>query len=134
MVRKFIPLGIRAYRINDPLFRHYTLEVNVKLFSVLIICVLLLISINADSCELKKVDIIEIISKEEFSLYKDVGDFIDNSPKVTIMVKPDLTDITEYGEDVVKSITGSDCDRDGVMDDNARCNAVYYKLWMKYKR
>jgi len=106
----------------------------VKLFNVYIISVLVLISLNAVSSELKKVDVSDIISKEEFSLYKDVGDFIDNSPKVTIMVAPELTDIAEYGEDVVKSITGSDCDRDGVMDDNARCNAVYYKLWMTYER
>ena len=105
-----------------------------KFLNVLIIGVLLLISISAVSSELKKVDIIDIISKEEFSSYKDVGDFIDNSPKVTIMVKPDLNDITEYGAGVVKSITGSDCDRDGVMDDNAMCNAVYYKLWMTYER
>lgn len=86
------------------------------------------------STELKKVDIGELISKEEFSLYKDVGDFIEHSPKVTIIVEPDLADIREYGSDVVKSITGSDCDRDGKMDDNAMCNAIYYKLWMRYER
>jgi len=106
----------------------------VKLFYVLIIGVLVVFSTAAISSQSKKVDISDIISKEEFSQYKDVGDFIDHSPKVTIMVKPDLTDITEYGADVVKSITGSDCDRDGIMDDNARCNAVYYKLWMIYER
>lgn len=89
---------------------------------------------NVISSEAKKMDISDIISKEEFSLYKNVGDFIDHSPKVTIVVNPEPEDIAEYGTDVVKSLTGSDCDRDGVMDDNARCNAVYYKLWMKYER
>ena len=89
---------------------------------------------NVISSESKKMDISDIISKEEFSLYKNVGDFIDHSPKVTIVVNPEPEDIAEYGTDVVKSLTGSDCDRDGVMDDNATCNAVYYKLWMKYER
>ncbi|NQZ87587.1 MAG: hypothetical protein HRT54_08390 [Colwellia sp.] len=54
--------------------------------------------------------------------------------KVTIIVKPEPEEIAKYGTDVVKSLTGSDCDRDGFMDDNATCNAVYYKLWMTYAR
>jgi hypothetical protein len=53
---------------------------------------------------------------------------------VTIIVKPDQYDVSMYCADVVKSLTGSDCNRDGVMDDNATCNAVYYKLWMIYER
>jgi hypothetical protein len=101
---------------------------------VFIVSVLQLISSEAISSETKKVNVIDIISKEEFSLYKDVGDFIDHSPKVTIIVKSEPEDIEEYGVDVVKSLTGSDCDRDGVMDDNATCNAIYYKLWMAYER
>lgn len=105
-----------------------------KILSVCIVGVLLLISSNVISSETQKIDVSDIISEEEFSLYKDVGDFIDHSPKVTIIVKPEPEDIEEYGTDVVKSLTGSDCDRDGVMDDNATCNAIYYKLWMKYER
>ena len=105
-----------------------------KILDVFIVSILLLISMNVISSESKKMDISDIISKEEFSLYKNVGDFIDHSPKVTIVVNPEPEDIAEYGTDVVKSLTGSDCDRDGVMDDNATCNAVYYKLWMKYER
>jgi hypothetical protein len=101
---------------------------------MLMVGALLLISSRAISSESIKVDITEVISKEEFSLYINVGDFIDNSPKVTIVVNPEPDDIAEYGNDVVKSLTGSDCDRDGVMDDNVTCNAVYYKLWMKYER
>ena len=80
------------------------------------------------------IKISDVISKEEFALYKDVGEFIDHSPKVTIIVQPELSDINEYGKGVVKSLTGTDCDRDGKMDDNATCNAVYVKLWLKYKR
>ena len=110
------------------------MESNVKIFTVLIFSVLHLISININATESKKNDISDIISKEEFSLYKNVGDFIDHSPKVTIIVKPKPEDIAEYGTGVVKSLTGSDCNRDGVMDDNATCNAIYYKLWMKYER
>jgi hypothetical protein len=106
----------------------------VKILDVFIVSILLLISMNVISSEAKKMDISDIISKEEFSLYKNVGDFIDHSPKVTIVVNPEPEDIAEYGTDVVKSLTGSDCDRDGVMDENATCNAVYYKLWMKYER
>lgn len=106
----------------------------VKFFEVAIIGILLLISISTMSTELKKVDISELISKDEFSLYKDVGDFIEHSPKVTIIVAAEPEDIAEYGTDVVKSITGSDCDRDGKMDDNPTCNAIYFKLWMKYER
>ena len=97
-------------------------------------CVLLLITGDAISSDTKKVDVSDIISKEELSLYKDVGDFIDHCPKVTIIVKPEPEEIAKYGTDVVKSLTGSDCDRDGFMDDNTPCNAVYYKLWMTYGR
>lgn len=78
--------------------------------------------------------IFEIISKQEFLSYKDVGEFIDHSPKVTIVVESKPEDIAEYGKNVVKSLTGSDCNRDGKMDDNATCNAVYVKLWLAYKR
>jgi hypothetical protein len=105
-----------------------------KFIAVFIVVLLLLIATDVLAFEAKKVDIGDIISKEQFSLYKDVGEFIEHSPKVTIEVKPEPEDIAEYGTDVVKSLTGSDCDRDGIMDDNAKCNAVYYKLWMKYER
>jgi len=77
-------------------------------------------------------DISHIISKKEFTAYKDVADFIDKSPKATITVSPSKDDVDEYGRQVVKSLTGSDCDRDGKMDDNPTCNAVFYKLWLKY--
>ena len=93
-----------------------------------------LITFNATAIESKVIDISDLISKEKFSSYKDVGEFIEHSPKVTILVQPEQRDIEEYGEGVVKSLTGSDCDRDGKMDDNPTCNAVYYKLWLKYKR
>ncbi len=78
-------------------------------------------------------DISHLISKEEFSSYKDVADFIEQSPKVTINVEPSKEDIAEYGQHT-NSLTGSDCDRDGKMDDNPTCNAVFYKLWLKYAR
>jgi hypothetical protein len=79
-------------------------------------------------------DISHIISAERFSTYENVADFIDDAPKVTITVQPEKEDIEEYGKGVVKTLTGSDCDRDGRMDDNATCNAVYLKLWLKYKK
>ncbi len=78
-------------------------------------------------------DISHLISQEELLQYKDVADFIEQSPKVTINVEPSKEDIAEYGSHV-KSLTGSDCDRDGKMDDNSNCNAVFYKLWLKYAR
>lgn len=81
----------------------------------------------------KTSDISHLVSKEEFSRYKDVADFIEQSPKVTINVEPSKSDIAEYGQHA-KSLTGSDCDRDGKMDDNPTCNAVFYKLWLKYAR
>ncbi|MCI2282937.1 hypothetical protein L3081_05450 [Colwellia sp. MSW7] len=77
-------------------------------------------------------DISHLIPKKEFMIYKDVADFIDKSPKVTITVSPSKDDVNEYGQQVVKTLTGSDCDRDGEMDDNTTCNAVFYKLWLKY--
>ncbi len=79
-------------------------------------------------------DISHLISKEEFSSYKDVADFIAQSPQVTITVMPSQADVDKYGPKVAKSLTGSDCDRDGKMDDNPTCNAVFYKLWLKYAR
>ncbi len=77
-------------------------------------------------------DISHLISKEKFRAYKNVADFIDDSPKVTITLKPLKDDVDEYGRQMIKSLTGSDCDRDGKMDDNPSCNAVFYKLWLKY--
>ena len=68
-----------------------------KIFAVMIVSVVLLISKDAIAVESKKIDISDIISKEEFSLYKDVGDFIDHSPKVTIIVQPELEDIVGAG-------------------------------------
>jgi len=90
-------------------------------------------SFNALASKAKIRDISHIISKEEFLQYKDVADFIEQSPKVTINVAPSKSDIAEYGQHA-KSLTGSDCDRDGKMDDNPSCNAVFYKLWLKYAR
>ena len=84
--------------------------------------------------EPETLDISYIISKEQFSQYKDVAEFIDHSPKVTITVQPEKNDVDTYGVGVTKTLTGSDCDRDGKMDDNRTCNIVYYKLWIKYKR
>ena len=78
-------------------------------------------------------DITQLVSEAEFSSYKNVADFIDHSPKVTIVVPAEASDVEEYGPEVVKGLTGSDCDRDGKMDDNQTCNAVYYKLWLKYR-
>ncbi|XPF95004.1 hypothetical protein ACM9HF_03030 [Colwellia sp. RE-S-Sl-9] len=106
----------------------------VKLFVLLNSVLLCLSAFTVLATDSKTIKISDVISKEEFSLYKDVGEFIDHSPKVTIIVQPELTDVAEYGEGVVKSLTGTDCDRDGKMDDNATCNAVYLKLWLKYKR
>lgn len=74
------------------------------------------------------------MSKEKFLTYKNVAEFIDASPKVTIFVSPEPADIKNYGKNVKKALTGSDCDRDGKMDNNATCNAIYLKLWLKYKR
>jgi hypothetical protein len=79
-------------------------------------------------------DISHLITKEEFISYLDVADFIEQSPKVTMTVIPTKADIEEYGQQVAKSLTGSDCDRDGKMDDNPTCNAIFYKLWLKYAR
>lgn len=79
-------------------------------------------------------DISHLITQADFSAYQDVADFIEQSPKVTISVMPSKADIDEYGQQVAKSLTGSDCDRDGNMDDNKTCNAVFYKLWLKYAR
>ena len=79
-------------------------------------------------------DISHLITKDVFSNYKDVADFIEQSPQVTIDVPVSTEDVDTYGQQVVKSLTGSDCDRDGKMDDNPTCNAVFFKLWMKYSR
>lgn len=104
---------------------------------VLTVClsgVLLLMSVSVAASELPKRDISEIISKAEFLSYDNVADFIEHSPKVTVFVAPEADDIEQYGSDVMKTLTGSDCDRDGKMDSNQECNAVFYKLWMKYQR
>ena len=104
-------------------------------FLILLLAISLSLSsfvINAK--KLTAQDISHLISKEEFASYKDVADFIDQSPRVTITLVPSKADIEEYGQQVAKSLTGSDCNRDGKMDDNPTCNAVFYKLWLKYSR
>jgi len=103
-------------------------------FNSFICSTFIIFSANIVASESKKLDISLIISQEEFSTYKNVADFIDHSPKVTVLVAPAPEDISKYGKEVVKTLTGSDCNRDGKMDDNATCNAVYFKLWLKYKR
>ncbi len=94
---------------------------------------LALTSISSWAAKAKIRDISHLISKEEFLQYQDVADFIEQSPKVTITITPTKADIEQYGPHA-KSLTGSDCDRDGKMDDNPTCNAVFYKLWLKYAR
>jgi len=104
----------------------------VRVLFLLLVVVLFSHSFYAIAEKPKARDISHIISKEEFIAYKDVADFIDKSPQVTITVSPSKDDVDEYGRQVVKLLTGSDCDRDGKMDDNPTCNAVFYKLWLKY--
>ncbi len=96
--------------------------------------ILLLVSSALAADELNKPDITTVISKIEFTRYKNVADFIDHSPKITIVVPSEPIDIEKYGASVMKTLTGSDCNRDGKMDDNKTCNAVYYKLWLAYQR
>ena len=105
-----------------------------KLFFLLLAAGLALTSLTLSAKKPIARDISHLISKEEFASYKDVADFIEQSPKVTITVAPSKADLEEYGQQVAKSLTGSDCDRDGKMDDNPTCNAVFYKLWLKYAR
>lgn len=105
-----------------------------KFFTLLLAVSLALTSLAINAKNPAALDISNLISQEEFSGYKDVADFIEQSPKVTITVTPSKADIEEYGQQVAKSLTGSDCDRDGKMDDNPSCNAVFYKLWLKYSR
>ena len=103
-----------------------------KSFLVLLTIMTSVCVFDAVAEKAKTRDISHLISKKEFLTYQNVADFIDKSPKVTIIVKPSKNDIDEYGQQVEKSLTGSDCDRDGKMDDNPTCNAVFYKLWLKY--
>ncbi len=103
-----------------------------RVFFALLVFILSSYAFLAIAAKLKTRDISHLISKEELIAYQDVADFIDKSPKVTIIVAPSKDDVDEYGQQVAKSLTGSDCDRDGLMDDNATCNAVFYKLWLKY--
>ncbi|MGI2170235.1 hypothetical protein ACROAE_08560 [Shewanella sp. MF05960] len=105
-----------------------------SVFSISLCSALMLMSVSLVASELATQDISEIISKEEFLSYQNVADFIEHSPKVTEFVAPEADDIEQYGSDVMKTLTGSDCDRDGKMDSNPQCNAVFYKLWMKYQR
>lgn len=96
-------------------------------------CIITL-SLTSAAQALKTRDISHLISKEEFLLYQDVADFIDKSPQVTVVLPPKEEDKDEHGQVILTSLTGSDCDRDGKMDSNATCNAVFYKLWLKYAR
>ena len=101
---------------------------------ILLTAILVLASFALSAKKTASQDISHLISKEEFVSYKDVADFIAQSPRVTMTVTPSKADIDKYGQQVAKSLTGSDCDRDGKMDGNPSCNAVFYKLWLKYSR
>ena len=105
-----------------------------KFLPLLLAVNLVLSSFAISAKKLAAQDISHLVSKEEFVSYKDVADFIDQSPRVTITLEPSKADIEEYGQQVAKSLTGSDCNRDGKMDDNPTCNAIFYKLWLKYTR
>ncbi|MGB6136033.1 MAG: hypothetical protein WBG74_05585 [Shewanella sp.] len=110
------------------------MEIGVRVLNIFFSGVFILMSSSVIASESPVRDISEIISKEEFLSYYNVADFIEHSPKVTEFVAPEADDIKQYGSDVMKTLTGSDCDRDGKMDSNSECNAVFYKLWMKYQR
>ncbi|RHW75764.1 hypothetical protein [Colwellia sp. RSH04] len=103
-------------------------------FITLIFIALTLFSNLAFAEKSKTRDISHLISKEEFLTYADVADFIDKSPKVSEMLPASTDDVDEQGRPFVTMLTGSDCDRDGKMDDNPTCNAVFFKLWLKYAR
>ena len=92
------------------------------------------LSFNSEAVEVKTANIEHLISEEEFLSYKGLKDFIDRSPKITLNVAPSDEDKKEYGEGLVKTITGSDCDRDGKIDESEICTQLYYKLWLKYAR
>jgi hypothetical protein len=92
------------------------------------------LSFNGEAVEVKSVDIKNLISEEEFLSYKGLKDFIDRSPKITLKVTPSDEDKKEYGDELVKTITGSDCDRNGKIDESEICTQIYYKLWLKYAR
>lgn len=106
-----------------------------KILLLVTLTVISVVTLSAENIVNKKVeDISHIISKDVFMSYQNVADFIDHSPKVTVIVPVEDKDKSDYGANVTKSLTGTDCDRDGKMDDNRTCNAVYLKLWLKYAR
>jgi hypothetical protein len=112
----------------------YIMNSIINYIVVILTISLLLTSFSSNAKNPVARDISHLITKEVFVSYLDVADFIDQSPKVSIIVVPSKEDIDAYGQQVAKSLTGSDCDRDGKMDDNPTCNAVFYKLWLKYAR
>jgi len=101
---------------------------------VLIVVPFFLYSVNVLALESASEHLVKAISKKQFSSYQDLNDFIEQSPKVTEMVAPTSDDIENYGADLVKAVTGSDCNRDGKIDDKNVCTATFYKLWFLYKR
>jgi hypothetical protein len=113
--------------------KEFALRVSILLATTSLNIFLLVTCVNAFAAKAKTRDISHLITKQEFLQYSNVADFIDKSPQVTINVTPSEQEIAQYGPHM-KSLTGSDCDRDGKMDDNASCNAVFYKLWLKYAK
>lgn len=74
------------------------------------------------------------ITKAMFLSYKDINDFIAQSPKATRVAPPNSTDIAAHGPEVIKVIQGADCNRDGRVDDRAQCIKAFYQLWLKFNR
>lgn len=74
------------------------------------------------------------ITRDAFLAYKDINDFIAQSPVVTRLAPPDLNDIATHGPDVVKVIQGADCNRDGEVDTHKQCVKAFYDLWVRFNR
>lgn len=74
------------------------------------------------------------ITQKDFLAYKNVNDFIAQSPIVATITPPELRDIAQHGSEVVKVIQGADCNRDGQIDTQKQCIAAFYHLWLKFNR
>ena len=72
------------------------------------------------------------ITQEVFQNYKDLNDFMEQSPQVTELSSPGALDVMEYGPDVLKTVTGPDCNRDGKLDDLTVCRKEFLRLWLLF--
>lgn len=87
------------------------------------------LAFQSNATDYSSAELEKIMSKDSFTSHDGMLDWIKKSPKITKMIK-DSRDENGNGEFTTK--TGSDCNRDGKMDESVDCVYLYQALAKHY--